>query len=55
MVYCARGGSISNRVIDHLREMNVQARFIEGGIEAWKVAGGPLIKKNQQAQNSPDT
>jgi rhodanese-related sulfurtransferase len=45
IVYCVRGGSISNRVIDHLREMNVQARLIEGGIEAWKAAGGPLINK----------
>ena len=45
MVYCVRGGSVSNRVIDHLQEMNVQARFIEGGIEAWKSANGPLIKK----------
>jgi len=45
VVYCARGGSVSNNVLDHLREKNVQARFIEGGIEAWKAAGGPVTKK----------
>lgn len=55
MVYCVRGGSVSNRVIDHLQEKNVQARFIEGGIEAWKAAGGPIIKKSQQTQNGPAT
>ena len=45
MVYCVRGGSVSNRVVDHLQEKNVQARFIEGGIEAWKAANGPMINK----------
>ena len=45
VVYCVRGGSVSNRVLDHLREKNVQARFIEGGIEAWKASGGTIIKK----------
>ena len=55
MVYCVRGGSVSNRVIDHLQEKNVQARFIEGGIEAWKAASGPIIKKSQQTPNGSDT
>ena len=45
VIYCVRGGSVSNRVLDYLRELGVQARFIEGGIEAWKAAGGPIIKK----------
>jgi rhodanese-related sulfurtransferase len=45
VVYCVRGGSVSNKVLDHLQGKNVQARFIEGGIEAWKAAGGPIVKK----------
>ena len=45
MIYCVRGGSVSNKVLDHLQEKNIQARFIEGGIEAWKKAGGPVLKK----------
>jgi rhodanese-related sulfurtransferase len=45
VVYCVRGGSVSNRVLDHLQGKNVHARFIEGGIEAWKAAGGPVVKK----------
>jgi rhodanese-related sulfurtransferase len=55
MVYCVRGGSVSNRVIYHLQEKNVQARFIKGGIEAWKAASGPTIKKTLEIQNGPDT
>src|SRR6266508_2276854 len=38
VVYCVRGGSVSNRVLDYLRGKNIQALLIEGGIEAWKAA-----------------
>ncbi len=40
IIYCARGGSVSNKVLDHLREKKIDARYIEGGIAAWKSAGG---------------
>lgn len=36
VIYCARGGSVSNKVLDKLLDNDVQARYIEGGIEAWK-------------------
>ena len=45
VIYCARGGSVSNAVLDSLLGQGVKARFIEGGIEAWKAAGGPTIAK----------
>lgn len=45
VIYCARGGSVSNSVLDHLLGQGLKARFIEGGIEAWKVAGGPTSAK----------
>lgn len=45
VIYCARGGSVSNAVLDHLLGQGFQARFIEGGIEAWKAAGGPTAAK----------
>jgi rhodanese-related sulfurtransferase len=35
VIYCARGGSVSNSVLDVLLNKNISARFIEGGIEAW--------------------
>ncbi len=40
VIYCARGGPVSNRVLDHLREKKINARYIEGGIAAWKASGG---------------
>ena len=45
VVYCVRGGSVSNSVVDHLQAQGVRARFIEGGIEAWKAAGGATAAK----------
>jgi len=40
VIYCARGGSVSNTVLDTLLGKGFKARFIEGGIEGWKGAGG---------------
>ena len=45
VVYCVRGGSISNRVLDALQKKQIPARFIEGGIEAWKTAGNKMEVK----------
>ncbi len=46
VIYCVRGGSVSNSVVDRLHaEGVVKARFIEGGIEAWKAAGGKIAVK----------
>jgi rhodanese-related sulfurtransferase len=46
VVYCVRGRSVSNSnsnsVLDHLLERGLKARLLEGGIEAWKQAGGML-------------
>ena len=45
VIYCVRGGSVSNSVVDQLQAKGVKARFIEGGIEAWKTAGGEVTGK----------
>jgi rhodanese-related sulfurtransferase len=45
VVYCARGGSVSNKVVDQLLDKKIQARYLEGGIAAWKAAGNPTEKK----------
>lgn len=45
VVYCVRGGSVSNSVVERLQAEGVKARFIEGGIEAWKAAGGQTARK----------
>jgi len=42
VLYCARGGSVSNNVLDSLLAGNIKARYIEGGIEGWKKSGGEV-------------
>lgn len=45
VIYCVRGGSVSNSVVDALQGQGVKARFIEGGIEAWKASGGSTVAR----------
>lgn len=45
VIYCVRGGGVSNSVVDRLHADGVQARFIEGGIEGLKAAGGKVVAK----------
>lgn len=45
VVYCVRGGSVSNTVVDQLQAKGIKARYIEGGIEAWKQAGGEIVSR----------
>lgn len=45
VLYCVRGGSVSNGVVDALQAKGLNARFIEGGIEGWKAAGGEVVAK----------
>jgi uncharacterized protein len=42
VLYCARGYSVSNGVLDKLLAVNINARYIEGGIEGWKKSGGKV-------------
>ena len=45
VLYCVRGGGVSNSVVDALQARGLKARFIEGGIEGWKAAGGEVAVK----------
>jgi len=45
VIYCVRGGSVSSNVVDRLQAAGVTARFIEGGLEAYKAAGGKVARK----------
>lgn len=45
VLYCVRGGSVSNSVVDKLQAKGLKASFIEGGIEGWKTAGGAVEPK----------
>jgi rhodanese-related sulfurtransferase len=45
VLYCVRGGGVSNSVVDTLQARGLKACFIEGGIEGWKAAGGAVVNK----------
>lgn len=45
VLYCVRGGSVSNGVVDALHAEGLNACFIEGGIEGWKAGGGEVTSK----------
>lgn len=45
VIYCVRGGAVSISVVDRLQAEGIKARFIEGGIEGYKVAGGKVSAK----------
>lgn len=43
--YCVKGGSVSKLVSEKMLEKGLNARYIEGGIEAWKNSGGETEKR----------
>lgn len=47
VLYCVRGGSVSNSVLDDLLSRGLRARYIEGGLEAWQAAGGTTQPQGQ--------
>ena len=42
VIYCVRDGSVSNSVLDRLLQAGFKARYLEGGLEAWKKSGGAI-------------
>ncbi len=40
VVYCVRGGSVSQSVAKELAEKHIQVSFFEGGFAAWKQTTG---------------
>jgi superoxide dismutase, Fe-Mn family len=45
VVYCVHGHQVSQGCASRLRALGRDARFLEGGIEAWQAAGGALAQK----------
>ena len=45
VLYCVRGGGVSNSVVDALQAKGLKARFIEGGFDGWKAADGEVVGK----------
>lgn len=40
VVYCVKGGSVSQSITQNLTRAQVNVRFVEGGLKAWKESGG---------------
>jgi rhodanese-related sulfurtransferase len=45
VVYCVRGGEVSQGVAAALAQAGITAAYLEGGFEAWRSAGGPVDHK----------
>lgn len=43
IVYCVHGHEVSQGVAAYLRARGLDARFLEGGFEAYAAAGGPTV------------
>jgi len=44
IVYCSDGGDVSQGTAAWLRQAGIEAQTLEGGFEAWRKAGQPLLR-----------
>ncbi len=44
VIFCVRGGGVSNSIVDRLQAEGINASYIEGGIESAKDAGSTISK-----------
>lgn len=42
VIYCVKGGSVSQSVADRLQKNGLEAVFLEGGLKAWTENGQPV-------------
>jgi rhodanese-related sulfurtransferase len=47
VVYCVKGGAVSQSISATLTGQQVNARFVAGSLKAWKEPGGGLELKNE--------
>jgi len=47
IVYCVHGHEVSQNAATGLRDMGLNASYLEGGFDAWKQAGLPVTKGNK--------
>lgn len=48
IVYCVHGHEVSQKAAQALRDLGLNAQFLEGGIEAWRATGGALEANTAQ-------
>jgi rhodanese-related sulfurtransferase len=54
VVYCVHGHQVSQSAAALLRSLGIRARHLEGGIEAYRESGGPLIAKTGLPDRNED-
>jgi len=42
VVYCVKGGSVSQSIADRLQQTHPDVKFLQGGIKAWAELGEPV-------------
>ncbi|MFY3434643.1 Fe-Mn family superoxide dismutase [Achromobacter mucicolens] len=52
IVYCAKGHEVSQSLALALRASGLAARFLVGGLEAWRDAGLPLTRKAEEGSST---
>lgn len=51
VVYCVHGHEVSQNAAKALRERGLSAQFLEGGLEAWRAAGGAIATRSTQQKS----
>lgn len=51
VVYCVHGHEVSQNAAKALRERGLPAQFLEGGLEAWRAAGGTIASRSAQKKS----
>jgi hypothetical protein len=54
VVYCVHGHQVSQSAAALLRSLGVRARYLEGGIEAYRESGGPVVSKKELPNRRED-
>jgi rhodanese-related sulfurtransferase len=54
VVYCVHGYQMSQSAVTLLRSLGLDARALEGGIDAWSAVGGPTIRKSALPERSEE-
>jgi len=49
VVYCVKGGSVSQSVTERLRKEGIEAVFLEGGLKAWTDGGHKVVNAPNEA------
>jgi Fe-Mn family superoxide dismutase len=50
VVYCVHGHEVSQNAAAALRSKGVRARYLEGGIDAFRDSGGPMMERTTNAK-----